>query len=117
MDTSVICLITGKKIIFSQEYFNKRAEEYGSVENLKKYFILKKAKNLLVRGYNVKEIRNILNVDNKNLLDENSQDVKNVVNYHVAQSSLIKKTVQTFDINKSDPDVAVFINNIKDLKL
>ena len=49
--------------------------------------------------------------------DENSQDVKNVVNYHVAQSSLIKKTVQTFDINKSDPDVAVFINNIKDLKL
>jgi uncharacterized protein YfbU (UPF0304 family) len=117
MDRTLNCLISGNKYTFTKDYFNKKVEEYGNVEDLKKYFVTKKVRSLIERGYNVQEIRNILTVVESNLPGPDSQDVKDIMNYYSIRKDATKKAALNFATHKSDPDVAVLINNIKDLKL
>ena len=117
MGRNVLCLISGNKYIFSEQYYKKKIEEYGDVETLNKYFITKKVKSLLSRGYGVREIRNILNVDVQGLPDDTSQTIKDIVTYHSVKKEASNKKIPSFIKNKSDNDVAEFINNIKTLSL
>ena len=117
MDRTLICLITGNKYTFAKEYFNKKIEEYGNVEDLKKYFVTKKVKSLIERGYSVQEIRNILSVVDEDLPGSDSQDIIDIINYYSVRKDVTKKAALNFATHKSDPDVAVLINNIRDLKL
>lgn len=118
MDRSLICLISGNKYVFAADYFNKKVEEYGDVDTLRKYFVTKKVKSLIARGYDVQEIRNILNIDDRELPTSSSQEVKDIINYHnVRQDGTQKRTSMNFATHKSDPEVSVFINNIKDITI
>ena len=117
MDRTLICIISGNKYTFTKDYFNKRVEEYGNVEDLKKYFVIKKVKSLIERGYSVQEIRNILSVTDENLPGPDSQDVVDIINYYSVRKDVTKKAALNFATHKSDPDVADLINNIRDLKL
>jgi len=117
MDRTLICIISGNKYTFTKDYFNKKVEEYGNVEDLKKYFVIKKVKSLIERGYSVQEIRNILNVTDENLPSSDSQDIIDIINYYNVRKDVTKKAALNFATHKSDPDVAVLINNIRDLKL
>lgn len=117
MDRTLICLISGNKYTFSKDYFEKKIEEYGSVGDLKKYFVIKKVKTLIERGYNVQEIRNILNVTEEDLPTPDSQTVKDIVSYYSVRKDVTKKAALNFATHKSDPDVAVLINNIRDFTL
>lgn len=117
MDRTLICHISGNKYTFAKEYFAKKVEEFGSIDALKKYFVIKKVKNLIERGYSVQEIRNILNVVDEDLPGPDSQDIKDILNYYNVRKDVTKKVSQNFATHKSDPDVSVFINNIKNLTL
>ena len=117
MDRTLICLVSGNKYTFSKDYFDKKIKEYGGVEDLKKYFVTKKVKSLIERGYNVNEMRNILNVEDTDLPGPDSQDIKDIINYYSVRKDVTKKGALNFATHKSDPDVAVLINNIRDLKL
>ena len=114
MSRVVRCPISGRSFTFSTTYFNKRVKEYGDEEKFIKYFVVKKVKTLIERGYNVQEIRNILCIDSVDLLDVNSQQVRDVIIYYELHSkSISKKQTTNFSTNKSDPEVVVFINNIR----
>lgn len=114
MDRSLVCKITGKKYIFALEYYEKRVEEYGDINNLRKYFVTKKAKSLIERGYSAQEIRNLLAVTAKELLPDDSQEIKDVISYHrLKVDANSKRTSSNFATHKSDTDVSAFINNIK----
>lgn len=117
MDRTLICIISGNKYTFTKDYFNKKVEEYGSVEDLKKYFVIKKVKSLIERGYSVQEMRNILNVTDDGLPGSDSQDITDIISYYNVRKDVTKKAALNFATHKSDPDVAVLINNIRDLKL
>lgn len=117
MDRTLICLITGSKYTFAKDYFNKKIEEYGDVETLKKYFVTKRVKSLISRGYSVQEIRNILSVTETDLLSPDSQDIKDIVNYYTLKADNTRRTSLNFNSNQSDSDVAELINNIKNIKL
>lgn len=117
MDRTLICLVSGNKYTFSKDYFDKKVEEYGSVDSLKKYFVIKKVRNLIERGYNVQEMRNILNVVDENLPGSDSQDIKDILNYYSVKKDVTKRASLNFATHKSDPDVSDFINNIKNLIL
>lgn len=117
MDRSVCCIISGNKYIFAKDYFQKRVEEYGDAEALKKYYVTRKVKSLISRGYSVVEIRNILALNIPDLVDAESQEVKDVMEYHVLRRDTIKTNSFNFATHKSDPDVASFINNIKTFSL
>lgn len=117
MSRSVTCKISGKSFVFTADYFNKRVEEYTDVESLQKYYVTKKVKSLIVRGYSVQEIRNILSIDSDDLISIDSQEITDIMVYHgLRKETVSKKNSSNFATHKTDPDVSAFINNIKDLK-
>lgn len=120
-DRKVTCLITGQSVMMGKDYFAKKAEEYGSEDNLRKYYISKKAKSLVRRGYSVNEIRKILNVTEPGLPGEDTESVKGIITFHSNEKQSISakrlESAKNFMMTTSDEDVKAFINNIKKLKL
>lgn len=117
-DRKIVCRITGKSYTYGVDYFNTKVEEYQGIDNLKKFFITRKAKTLLNRGYTVSEIRNMLNVETDQLEPPDSPQLQELINYHgVMTNTRVKHTISSlnFTDHKSDPDVAIFINNIRNL--
>ncbi len=110
-------LITGKNYTYGQDYYDKKIKDYVDEDNLKKYFITQKAKSYLNKGYSIQEIRNILNVDELNLPDPDSQELVELIEFHKIQASHTAKKISNtlnFATHKSDPEVTLFINNIRD---
>ena len=112
----ITCLITGKSYTYGQDYYDKKVADYIDESNLKKYFITQKAKNYLNKGYSIQEIRNILNVDTEGLPESDSSQVEELIEFHKVQASQTAKKISNtlnFATHKSDPEVATFINNIR----
>ena len=112
----IICLITGKSYTYGQDYYDKKVKDYIDENNLKKYFITQKAKNLN-KGYSIQEIRNILNVNEEELPSSDSHVIAELIEFHKIQASQTAKKISNtlnFATHKSDPEVASFINNIRD---
>ena len=113
----ITCLITGKSYTYGQDYYDKKTKDYIDENNLKKYFITQKAKNYLNKGYSIQEIRNILNVEEDELPDADSQEVAELIEFHKIQASHTAKKISNtlnFATHKSDPEAVNFINNIRD---
>ena len=115
MDRSLVCLISGKKYIFSKDYFEKKIEEYGGAEQLKKFFVTKKVKSLISRGYNVDEMRRILSVEDEvGLTPADSQDIREIISFHKMKiDSSTRRNTNKLPTIKTDPIVASFINNLR----
>lgn len=116
MSSKVRCQITGKSFTFSKEYYANKIKEYDGEESLHKFYIVKKAKTLLDRGYSVQEIRNILETDPDNLADPESEAIKSLLNYYKIKNnthSYRAENTLNFATHKSDLDVVAFINNIR----
>jgi len=115
MDRSLVCLISGKKYIFSKDYFEKKIEEYGGAEQLKKFFVTKKVKSLISRGYNVDEMRRILSVEDEvGLTPADSQDIREIISFHKMKiDSSTRRNTNKLPTIKTDPIVAAFINNLR----
>lgn len=112
----VQCVITGKTYVLTPDYYNKKIQEYSDEETLQKYFLTRKAKTYLERGYSVQEIRNILGVEDTSLPDPNSDSVKDLISYHKIRTNAPAQKMENtlnFATHKSDTDVAAFINNIR----
>ena len=113
----ITCSITGKSYTYSQDYYDKKVKDYVDENNLKKYFITQKAKTYLNKGYSIQEIRNILNVNEESLPGSDSQQLIELIEFHKIQASHTAKKISNtlnFATHKSDPEVAYFINSIRD---
>ena len=112
----IVCVISGKSYTFAKDYFQKKVEEYGDEDSLKKYFVTRKVMTLLNKGYSVNDVRNILNVrDDAELADSDSAEVKSMIEFHRVRNKGKNKRVSNtlnFATLKSDADVAAFINTI-----
>jgi len=116
MSKKLACIITGNTYRFISEYFHKKMEEYGDEESLINNFMVKKAKSLLLRGYSVKEIRKLLEVDDTDLPHEDSEVVKRVVAFHVSRNETKTRRMNVNIVNnKTDEAVASLINKLKNL--
>jgi hypothetical protein len=115
MDRSLVCLISGKKYVFSKDYFEKKIEEYGGIEQLKKFFVTKKVKSLISRGYKIDEMRRILAVeDSTDLTPADSQDIREIISFHKMKiDSSTRRNNNKLPTIKTDPIVAAFINNLQ----
>lgn len=116
MSRKIRCLVTGNQYTFGKDYFANKIKEYGDEESLRKFFITKKAKTYLNKGYSVQEIRNILNVKEDDLPGDDSHAIKELIDFHRVRNSGASKRISNtmnFATHKSDPQVTVFINNIR----
>jgi len=110
----IVCAITGKTYLFNKDYYGKKVQEYNDEEQLLKFFITKKAKTFLERGYSIREIRNMLEVEEGELLDEDSVEMKEIIGFHKLKFNINKRTAKINLIaHKSDSDVIEFINNLR----
>ena len=111
----IICLVSGKSYTFSKDYYDKKVIEYGDEDSLKKYFITRKVKTYLNKGYSINDIRNIIGSTDESLPDQDSEDIRAMIEYHSIRNTGKSKRVSNtlnFATLKSDPDVSVFINTI-----
>lgn len=117
----VKCFITGEENIFSGDYLSGLIEKYGSRENILKYYITFKAKNLLLKGYSISEIRKILVLKKIQLEDENSEKGLELVKYWQEQKNkgqkLKIKEQNNVSFVKTDPEVKDFLKKWKEYKL
>jgi predicted CopG family antitoxin len=104
------CIINGKTIVINDDYYQKKVREFGSEDDLTQRYTCRQAKNLLVRGYSVEEIRTLLKVDKK--MSTVSEEIIKMIRQENSEDSVVLDTVS---IKKSDPEVAAFIANIRNL--
>ena len=111
----IVCQVTGKGYTFAKDYFEKKVVEYQDEDSLKKYFITRKAKTYLNKGYSIKEIRNILNADDSAIPGADSDEMKDLIEFHKVSNTGRKKISATlnFATHKSDPAVTEYINRIR----
>lgn len=111
----LVCIVTGRALLATKEYFERKVEKAGSEEKVLETYICKEAKDLLRKGYDVDKIREILNV-NIDDLEEISQDI---IDEAISSKKKIFKRLSNFTSTKSilniktDPDVKKFIDSIK----
>ena len=95
MSRKIKCLVTGNQYTFGKDYFEK---------------------TYLNKGYSVQEIRNILNVQEDDLPGDDSQAIKELIDFHRVRGSSKNKRISNtmnFATHKSDPSVLEFINTIR----
>lgn len=109
MSHKLTCIITGKTITVSNEYYNKKITDFGSEEKFNTLYVSRQVKSLLKRGYKVKEIKDLLKIERLDLPDISDKLVKEILNtkdddYTVQEGTSIKK---------SDDDVIEYISSLR----
>jgi len=111
----ITCKVSGKSYTFSKDYFEKKVVEYGDEDSLRNYFITRKVKTYLNKGYSINDIRNIMSIDDESsLAGSDSEEIRAMIEFHSVRNKGKNKRVSNmnFATLKSDPDVAAFINTI-----
>lgn len=104
----ITCNLTGKAMSIYEDYYAKKIAQYGSEENLKKFYIQNKIINLIKSGHSIQDISNLLGFSiNKDKVDYYTE----LVEFHrdKSLSAVIKESKTTFI--ETDSDVSDFINS------
>lgn len=109
MSHKLSCIITGKTITVGNDYYDKKVTQFGSEDKLKSLYVSRQAKNLLKRGYKIKEIRNLLKIDDDNLQDISDKVIKEILKTDDEESI----NYENLSIKKSDPEVDNYINTLR----
>lgn len=109
MSHKLSCVITGKTITVGNEYYDKKVSQFGSPEKVNSLYVSRQAKNLLKRGYKVKEIRELLKTEKKTLPEVTDSMVKEILKTNDEESS----SYENISVKKSDPEVEEYIHNLR----
>ena len=60
--TKLTCIVTGRTLLATRDYYERKVEKAGSEEQLHREYICREAKIMLKQGTSVERIREILNV-------------------------------------------------------
>jgi len=108
------CIITGRQLIATKDYYARKVETAGSEEELHRTYICREAKNLVKQGCSVDRIREIL--DATDITSDVDQDILESVmsNERVTKLRRINNIVSTSKTlnNRTDPKVKQFIKTI-----
>lgn len=109
------CIITGRKLIATKEYYNRKVDKAGSEDELHRTYICREAKNLLKNGTSVNKTRELLG-STDSVPEEIDQDIINNVIVDSNRTSLRRvnniMSVSNMINNKTDPEVKKYILNI-----
>jgi len=106
------CVITGRVLTATVDYYTKKLEKAGSEEELKRTYICKEAKDLLMKGLDIKDIRQRIGVEQG--LPDVDQDIidKLIKNeYGLIRNTMVTE-LTSFTHQETDPAVLKFINNM-----
>ena len=106
------CIVTGKSLLAAVDYYTKKLEKAGSEEELHRTYICKEAKDLLIKGMSVKDVRKTLDITEP--LPEVAQEIIDnlITNEFGIKRSTMFTEITSFTNQETDPDVKSFLNNI-----
>ena len=107
------CIITGRSLIAAADYYNKKLEKAGSVEELHRTYICKEAKDLLVKGFTIDKIRQQLGVEG--IVEDKVPDdvIRSITtNEFGLKRNTMFAEISAFTRQETDPAVKDFINKI-----
>jgi len=106
------CIVTGKVLNANIEYYNKKLEKAGSLEELNRTYICKEAKDLLEKGLTVDQVR--IQLESSGNLPEVPPDVLLAIttNEYGLKKNTLFTELTSFTHQETDPMVLEFINNI-----
>ena len=110
----LICVITGRKLILSNDYYQKKLEKAdGDETKLSQSYICREAKDLIYRGYDVDKTRDLLGVDDDVVGDVEQQVIDDLLNDSRLQYRNIPKfSINNYTSTKTDPDVEEFLKKV-----
>ena len=114
--TKLRCVVTGRTLFATNDYYQRKVEQAGSIEKLQASYICKEAKNMIKQGYTIDKIREILNVTDTDLSavdDEVVQDVLNTGKSYL-RNSINQQVVSLANsvVHRTDPEVSKFLEKI-----
>jgi len=108
----ITCIIIGKSTLITKDYYDRKVEKCGGDENLfKKTYICKEAKDLLMQGLSVDQIRSKYNITGLPPVDMGYIDSLMTNKYGIKKETTFS-TITSFTVFETDPDVKNFINNL-----
>lgn len=106
------CLITGRILTATADYYLKKLEKAGSEDELHRTYICKEAKDLLIKGFTIDQIRQQLGTEGKVSDVPNDVILKHTVNEYGIQRNTMFSEITSFTHQETDPEVLDFINNL-----
>ena len=107
------CVITGRTLVASTAYYERKIEHAGGEDKLKQSYICKEAKVLLRKGYNIEKVRDVLNIDLSKVQDVNSDIIDEIItNSKLPYKRLGKFNINNYTSTKTDPDVKAFLDKV-----
>lgn len=106
------CIVSGKVLIPTEEYFLKKVEKAGDEDTLHRTYICKEAKDLIIKGLTVDQVRKELKVReelpavNQDIIDDLLKD-----DYGIKRSTMFN-SVTSYTHQETDKEVKEFLNNI-----
>jgi hypothetical protein len=108
----ISCIIIGKTTLITKDYYDKKLEKCGGDEELfKKTYICKEAKDLLLQGLTVEQIRQRYNTTNLPPVDISYIDSLTTNKYGIKKDTTFN-TITSFTVFETDPEVKKFINTL-----
>lgn len=102
----------GKTTLITKDYYDKKIEKCDGDEDLfKKTYICKEAKDLLLQGLTVEQIRKKYNVQNLPQVDIDYINSLTTNKYGIKKDTTFS-TITSFTVFETDPEVKEFINNL-----
>ena len=108
------CIITGRSLLATKEYYDRKVEKSGSEELLEKTYACKEAKDLLIKGYSVEKIRTMLNINIPELLEIDESTIHEIVKSKATtyrKSSIFSVATNLINL-KTDPEVTQLLKNL-----
>mgnify|MGYP001161464441 FL=1 len=109
------CIVTGRVLMATKDYYERKLARIGDEQKLHETYVCREAKDLLIKGYTVDKIREMLNVNATQLHDVDPETIAEVIN---SRSNTYRK-INIFNTTsnllnfKTDPDVKQLIENLK----
>lgn len=112
MSRKLTCIVTGKTLLASEEYYNKKLQKAESEQQLHRSYVCREAKALLQKGLTVEQIRKQFNVPDSVAMPE-PHAIKSIVcnDYGLIKSTTFSN-LTGFTRQETDPEVASFLNNL-----
>lgn len=112
MSTKLKCIVTGKTLVATKEYYQKKLDKVKSELELHQTYICKEAKDLLLKGFSIDQIRKQLNAPAE-LPVPDEKIIKNITtNEYGINRNTVFSNLTAFTHQETDPEVSNFLNNI-----
>ena len=106
------CIITGRSVFIVKDYYTKKILKAGSEEKLIQTYCCRDAKELLLKGHSVEDIRKILGSKLTNTIPQETLDI-------IITSKLKNRILSTPQLPlhyETEPEVKAFLETLKNDK-